>query len=229
MAIIKVGSVITKLSGKLGGTVLSAVGQNSRIAVFSSRKIPSSTRSQRNKASIQVISKFWRTIPEAHRQEWLQAFEKGKYKNLSGKGYCLSAFAYFKRYTYPFYYALGNTGTPRPSQFSFAYPRSISGAYNRMTDTLTITATPGYPTINNTVFLWVSKAVPSSRWRPTLPYYFAASQQIASGSNFVFANCYGLAFGGLPPVGYSFSAKFIGIMFQQGNFPIYLPIQITVV
>lgn len=228
MVKLKLGQSITAMSGKQGGSVFRSVGGRT---VLSNKRSPTNRYSvarYRNKRAMAVISQAWKEFPESVRQEWHTAFMKDTFVNISGRGYVKSAFSYFKRYNYPNVLAFGTVSSSRPLNFNFPYPSTFTGVYNRATDTLTITASPGISNNFPILSLWISKAKPSSSWNGKGPFFYRGINFPAVGTNHIFANTYAPIFGTVPAVGQAFSAKLLVTYFQQANFPIYQPIKILV-
>jgi hypothetical protein len=159
MAVVKYGSIITQLKGKLDGHVFQRCGQSLSIRSISARKLTSSVAKSVSKKKMGFVASSWRSISASQKAAWSAAAPTYPTLDKYGNRIVLTGFQLFvfinKRYSLisPSYVSTASNYAPPAPNSVVIGPYVISTAHCDFWSYTPIA-------VNTLVLLYVSKLYP---------------------------------------------------------------------
>jgi hypothetical protein len=221
-------AAIASLRGKLGGSVFSRRAGFVQVSTKVSPRGTINSRTQNNKAFMQVVSQSWKSLTDAQRKQWSEFATTNLFLNFESPSLCRTGFDLFKRSNYAAWQRFKALGYTAPYTGALPYPTNMAVSYNQALDRLDLVYSPAGTSANSYQVLWVSKAVSlgSRQSHDTWRLSSAAGSWLGSNTNFI--NAYRNAWGSLPPAGSEFTVKFVLAYAVNADFPIFGPYSIRV-
>ena len=97
MALLKLGGLITKISGKIGGQIMGTSNSGNYIKSNSYSQNPNTPNQSRQKAKIGLISQLWRNLTQAQRNAWESGTTDYPYINRVGDTVFYTGFSLFNK------------------------------------------------------------------------------------------------------------------------------------
>jgi hypothetical protein len=228
MARLKLGTTITSITGKRGGMTYSNSSAGPTSANTGRPLKRSSYRAYRNKLANQFFSQRWKSLTDSQRRQWKSVAHLGQFRNLSLHSTCKTGFALFKRANYVGYIRFSDITYAIPRSQNFPYPTTVSVTYTRAVDELFFQFDRSATGFNNQIIVWVSKAKKLGYSGKHPSWRLSGVGSNWNGAQGLLTSAYVNAWTSLPPLGTFFYVKVVTMYNQNGDFPVFGPLLVTV-